>query len=230
MKQTIIVFILILLPMLAKAETVEIDGIIYNLIEKGKVAEVTGNTIKNEWFVDELTLEEYGPIVVIPKMIEYEGVWYTVISIEDNAFYSSNLFSITIPNTVTSIGNKAFSGYLKQIRITDLEAWCKIKFGSASLSNSYHLYLNDLIVTNLVIPNTITSISSSAFSGCKSIVSVTIPNSVVEIATTAFDGCTNLEEVHISDLTTWCNILFDSNPLNYAHHLFVNNVEVKRIW
>ena len=46
----------------------------------------------------------------------------------------------------------------------------------------------------------------------------------------AFDGCSGLTSVHISDIAAWCNIDFEdynSNPLYYAHHLYLNGEEVK---
>ena len=86
---------------------------------------------------------------------------------------------------------------------------------------------------NLSIPPTlggcpVTSIGDYAFYGCSDLVSVTIPASVKTIGYRAFEGCNGLETVHISDLATWCEIDFGvwANPLECAHHLFVNGSEV----
>ena len=81
---------------------------------------------------------------------------------------------------------------------------------------------------------------SGAFDGCSGLTSITIPSSLTRIREYAFDGsfdgCTNLASVHISDLEAWCKIRCDycgekdsytSNPLHYAHHLFLNGVEIK---
>ena len=62
--------------------------------------------------------------------------------------------------------------------------------------------------------------------------SVTIPHSVDSIGQDAFEGCTSLTSVHIFDIAAWCNTSFNtsfSNPLYYAHHLYVNGEEVRNL-
>jgi len=155
--------------------------------------------------------------------------------IAGSAFYNcSGLTSVTIPNSVTSIGSSAFDGCsgLTAVHISDLEAWCKIEFDSNPLSTAHHLFLNGEEIKELIIPNSLTSIGSSAFYGCSGLTSVTIPNSVTYISDKAFSGCSGLTSVNISDLNAWCNIKFsryDSNPLYYAHHLYINGNEITNL-
>ena len=70
-----------------------------------------------------------------------------------------------------------------------------------------------------------TSIGSSAFSGCTSLPSVSIPASVTSIGNYAFDGCTSLASVDITDIGKWVAIDFAgdyANPLYYAGNLYLN--------
>ena len=132
----------------------------------------------------------------------------SVTSIGNSAFAGcSSLTSVTIPNSVTSIGNSAFAGCsnLTKINITDIAAWCNIAFGSNDANPLYyakHLFVNDVEVTYLVIPNGVTSIGNDAFYNSSSLTSVTIPNSVTSIGDRAFWGCSSLVSVAIGSSVT----------------------------
>ena len=115
--------------------------------------------------------------------------------------------SVSIPNSVTGIGSSAFydCSNLNAVHIEDLAAWCKIFFSSSSANPIYYahnLYLNDKLVTNLVIPNGVTTIGGYAFSSCESLTSVSIPNSVTSIRWNAFSGCSGLTSVSIPNSVT----------------------------
>lgn len=195
MKKLLLLLVVMLLPLAASAETVEIDGIMYNLISKTKTAEVTKKDI-------------YYGSVIIPESVTYESINYSVTSIGESAFFGcTSLTSVSIPYSVTSIGGSAF-GYcpgLTSVHITNLEAWCKILFTSSEsnpLSYAHRLYLNGEIIKDLIIPNSITSIGEYTFIGSSCLTSVTIPNSVTNISNYAFGGCSSLTSVTIPNSVT----------------------------
>ena len=151
-------------------------------------------------------------------------------SYENGAFYKSKFTKVTIGEGVTSIGNYAFAycSSLTAVHISSIEAWCKIIFGyslSNPLSYAHNLYLNGELVTNLVIPEGVTSIGDYAFSACSGLTAITIPEGVTSIGYAAFEDCSSLTAVHISSIEAWCKITFEnynSNPLYYVHNLYLN--------
>ena len=198
---------MMLLPMVVSAgDVVEVDGIYYNLIEKSKEAEVTKNPNGN-----------YRISVDIPAYFEYGGESYRVYSIGNSAFQNcKELYSVTIPNTVTSIGMNAFrSSGITSIDIPNgVTSIGKYAFSmctnmkSVSIPNSVTFIAEGAFelcsgLTTLDIPDSITAIGSSVFGTCSGLVSVTIPNSVTSIGWHAFDNCSSLTSITIpSNVTT----------------------------
>ena len=140
----------------------------------------------------------------IKTVIIKEGV----TSIGNYAFVDcSKLTSVTIPSSVTSIRYGAFSNCdgLKEVHIADITKWCTLSFGSYHANPLYYannLYVNGSLVTDLIIPNSVTSIGAFAFYGCSSLTSVTIPNGVTSIGHYTFHGCSSLTSVIIPNSVT----------------------------
>ena len=105
----------------------------------------------------------------------------------------SVLASITIPNSVTSIGGGAFSGCSSLTSVTIPNSVTSI--GTDAFQGCSSL-------SSVTIPNNVTSIEAGAFSGCSSLTSITIPNSVTSIGSSAFDGCSSLTSVAIPSSVT----------------------------
>ena len=169
----------------------------------------------------------------------------SVTSIGDKAFYGcSGLTSVTIPNSVTTIGEYAFYGCSGLTSVTipnsvtsiesDAFSGCS-SLTSVTIPNSVNsigsgAFYDCSGLTSVTIPNSVTSIGVDAFSYCSGLTSVTIPNSVATIGYEAFYGCSGLTRAEFASVESLCNIEFssyDSNPLNYAHHLYINGEEVK---
>lgn len=129
-------------------------------------------------------------------------------SIASQAFNGcTGLTSITIPENITSIGMGAFKDCtgLTKAEFASIEDLCSMVFedyGANPLVNAHHLYINGEEITELVIPNSVTTIGTFAFRGCSSLTSATIPNSVTEIGDGIFSDCTALASVSLPENLT----------------------------
>lgn len=117
---------------------------------------------------------------------------------------------------VTSFGWQAFKGEaITSVVISD----------SVTLIND-NTFNSCKNLKSVYIGSNVNTIGSSAFANCGSLTSVTIPASVNNCGYEAFNNCSSLKGVYITDLTSWCNISFNtamSNPLFYAKNLYLND-------
>ena len=137
--------------------------------------------------------------------------------VRDDAFNCcDSLTSITIPDSVTSIGRHAFDGCTGELIVN-----CNIPNASSSSSGAFYnskftkVTIGDSVtsigdwafkdcssLTSITIPDSVTSIGDYAFSGCDSLTSITIPNSVTTIGDSAFKDCSNLTSITIPNSVT----------------------------
>ena len=169
--------------------------------------------------------------------LRFVSIGDSVTNIDTNAFGNcANLTSVAIGKSVANIHRNAFYGSknIEAVYISDISSWCNINFNRERLpGSSKRLYLNDVEVKDLVIPDTVTGISTYAFSNFSNLKTVTIGKGVKSIGDGAFYGCKGLASVNILDMASWCRINIGSNwagnPLYYTKRLCLNGEEIKEL-
>lgn len=194
------------------ASDFEVDGIAYSILSaEERTVEVT----KNE------SIGFYGSEINIPEVVFYNGAIYKVVRIGDYALWNSDIASLNIPATVTSIGNYAFSDCTKLVSIVIPDNvksigggvfWAcssltsvKMPEGIKNIGESSFYGCSSL--SSFTIPESVENIDFLAFSLCSSLTSITIPSKVTNIGDGAFSNCNNLISINVNaDNTKYSSI------------------------
>ena len=171
-----------------------------------------------------------GENLVIPDIFKFNGTWFSVTTISDNAFSQChNLISVTLPNSVTVIGTQAF---------WNCDGITNVTLGNSVTTIGDQAFYNCYKLSNVTIPSSVIAIGESAFAVCDNLTSIivddnsttyqsingnlytkdgtvlvayasgkpdtnfAIPNSVTTIGNWSFLWCTNLTSISIPDSVT----------------------------
>ena len=147
---------------------------------------------------------------LITNLVVPEGV----TAIPDYAFYyCDDITSISLPESLTNIGTNAFDqcSSLTDIHLASIASWLNIEFYKGTNDQYAHplrcnskqknLYLDEELITDLVVPEEVTAILDYAFYYCDDITSVSLPESLTSIGSYAFSNCSALGELHLLGTT-----------------------------
>ena len=195
---------LVLMPVMASADTEIVNGIEWRFTISDGTATVSGN---DDWAA--IPDETVGAIE-IPSVLG----GCPVADIGYNAFYGcSGLTSVTIPSSVTSIESYAFYGcsglkdadgvvIVKAVLYGYYGAAWSVTIPDGVTSIGYGAFWSCSSMRSVTIPSSVTSIGNYAFYHCYRLASVTIPSSVTNIGEWAFYHCYGLVSVTISSSVT----------------------------
>ena len=200
---------------------------------------VPGNKVSGELIIPEIVFD--GDIEYSVTSIGVWAFYYcsgltsvtipnSVTSIDVYAFYGcTGLTSVVIPNSVTELGNDVFKSCTNLIRSAypdnlknPFPAGISIPYNAQTAvfedgciyePGSTFSFAPNSLTGEYSVPNTVTSIGSSAFNGCSGLTSVTIPNSVVKIGLDAFSDCSNILSLSIGSGLLEINKSDNCNPI-----------------
>jgi len=196
----------------------------------GYNGEMRDYTTKSDGYGNYITTAPWGTSVT-EVVIEYG-----VTRIGEYSFTSlGDITKVTFPKTLESIGLLAFSGcsnikvcdlsscinlksidsgglgsYLDELHLPSLDVWCNISFAGSPAGYGTDWYLNGELLTEIIIPEDITSINQNTFYGCQTVERIVFPSGLTDIETRAFSDCENLVSLDFSKCTHLENIAYNA--------------------
>lgn len=183
--------------------------------------------------------------IIIPHQVSHEGVLYAVTAIGDNALSDcGTISSLTIPHSITSIAENAFSNSTIDTLIFNASA-CTSRLKKDIFGHIAYLHVggsvaqipaeafkDDSLLRNVIF-DSLTSIGVRSFKNCIGLQTITLPATLTNIGAEAFSLCDNLVEVrYLGTLSEWCEIAFGdslANPISQSHHLNINGNDLQRL-
>ncbi len=212
MRTTLLLLLMMLTSLSVWAnETFTVDDLTYMVVSE------SSKTV-NVWQYSGTMPENYNMVIPASVTNPNNSTLYTVIGIESSVFMNkTNLTSVSIPASMTRIGQQAFEGCTNLKTVSIPEANGVTDVGGDAFSGTKWLndqpngvvyvgkvaYLGKNVSGDISINDGAVSISDEAFLNCTGLASVTIPNSVTYIGSSAFKGCTNLTSITIPNGVTY---------------------------
>lgn len=192
---------------------------------------VVGNTIVAGWYIYQiyntsnrkLTIQRYighENQVTVRDTAIINNKYYYADSIAYQAFWRcDSIKELTVSKAFTKIANYAFM-YCDSLQ--------KLTYNTDAIGSTF---ANHRSLKQIEIGDNVTSVASWAFGGCSDLEEVTFGESVRTVGGNAFAGCGKLKKVNLKSIKGLCSTdfdIYDSNPLEKAHHLYIDSVEVTR--
>ena len=202
------------------ASETSVNGIYYNFDKTNFTAKVTYKGAEDDWMYDYTGEEQYVGILNVPETVVYEGDTYTVIGFDDDALIGSKLLEIlVIPATVTEFGTGVFtlcnslhtiyidegnSTFFMYDKVMYKRNPLSLFFVPRAVSGSIEVYsgittipssaFQSCNITEVIIPESVTTIKDGAFNNCIWLDNVVMGNQVSSIERDAFSSCSSLQE------------------------------------
>ncbi|MBE6637310.1 MAG: leucine-rich repeat domain-containing protein [Ruminococcaceae bacterium] len=182
------------------------DNVTWSFNTETGVMTISGEGKMRNWSWGQAPWSSYR--AQIRSVVIEEGVTH----IGDHSFIYSAMTEMYIPASVTSVGH-AFENCkdLTSVYITDLAAWCRIEFSSGlsnPLCHAKTLYLNGAPVTEIRVPDGVSSLNNYVFYNFEALTKITLPDSLLSIGESALSRCTSLTEIRIPDSV--CSVAEDA--------------------